>query len=61
MNKAMKLPVLLAALVLPAAVLAREMGIRLIDTLAIASYDAKTQGRVRLLKTPEAAAVVACT
>ncbi|MAN79983.1 MAG: xanthine phosphoribosyltransferase [Rhodospirillaceae bacterium] len=40
----------------PAAVLAREMGIRVIDTLAIASYDEKSQGRVQVLKTPEAAA-----
>lgn len=40
----------------PAAVLAREMGIRVIDTLAIASYDVKNQGRVQLLKAPEAAA-----
>jgi len=39
----------------PAAVLAREMGIRLIDTLAIASYDVKSQGRVQMLKAPDAA------
>ena len=36
----------------PAAVLAREMGIRVIDTLAIASYDEQNQGQVRILKAP---------
>jgi xanthine phosphoribosyltransferase len=40
----------------PAAVLAREMGIRVIETLAIASYDEKSQGRVQVLKAPAAAA-----
>ncbi|MAO56520.1 MAG: xanthine phosphoribosyltransferase [Rhodospirillaceae bacterium] len=36
----------------PAAVLAREMGIRVIDTLSIASYDEQSQGQVRVLKAP---------
>ncbi|PIW27627.1 MAG: xanthine phosphoribosyltransferase [Rhodospirillales bacterium CG15_BIG_FIL_POST_REV_8_21_14_020_66_15] len=41
----------------PAAVVAREMGIRIVDTLSVASYDGREQGRVRVLKTPEAAVV----
>lgn len=36
----------------PAAVVAREMGIRVIDTLAIACYDEQNQGQVRVLKAP---------
>lgn len=34
----------------PAALLAREMGIRLIDTLCIASYDHQSQGQANILK-----------
>ena len=34
----------------PAAIVARELGIRIIDTVCVASYDHTTQGRVRLLK-----------
>lgn len=39
----------------PATVVAREMGLRIVDTLSIASYDEQDQGRVRLLKQPDAA------
>ena len=34
----------------PAAIVARELDIRLIDTVCIASYDHQTQGRVTVLK-----------
>lgn len=34
----------------PAAILARELDIRLVDTLCVASYDHVTQGEVNLLK-----------
>jgi xanthine phosphoribosyltransferase len=34
----------------PAAVVARELDIRLIDTLSIASYDERVQGALRVLK-----------
>jgi xanthine phosphoribosyltransferase len=34
----------------PAAIVARELGIRVIDTVCVASYDHTTQGTVRLLK-----------
>ncbi len=36
----------------PAAIVARELEIRLIDTVCIASYDDKTQGELTVLKTP---------
>lgn len=36
---------------IPAAILAREMNIRLVDTLCIASYDHNKQGDVQILKT----------
>lgn len=36
---------------IPAAIIAREMNIRLIDTLCIASYDHDKQGAVQILKT----------
>ena len=39
----------------PATIVAREMGIRIVDTLSIASYDERNQGTVRLLKQPDAA------
>jgi xanthine phosphoribosyltransferase len=35
----------------PAAIVARELGIRLIETVCVASYDHVTQGELRLLKT----------
>jgi xanthine phosphoribosyltransferase len=35
----------------PAAIVARELGIRLIETVSVASYDHVTQGELRLLKT----------
>jgi xanthine phosphoribosyltransferase len=34
----------------PAAIVARELGIRVIDTVCVASYDHTTQGNVRVLK-----------
>src|SRR5260221_1284930 len=34
----------------PAAIVARELGIRVIETVCIASYDHVTQGELRLLK-----------
>ena len=35
----------------PAAIVARELGIRLIETVCVASYDHTTQGELRILKT----------
>ena len=35
----------------PAAIVARELGIRLIETICVASYDHTTQGEVRIIKT----------
>lgn len=35
----------------PAAIVARELGVRLVDTVCIASYDDRTQGEAQLLKT----------
>ena len=35
----------------PAALVARELGIRVIETVCVASYDHVTQGELRLLKT----------
>ena len=37
----------------PAAIVARELEIRLIDTVCIASYDDKTQGELSVLKRPD--------
>jgi len=37
----------------PAAIVARELEIRLIDTVCIASYDDRTQGRAQILKRVE--------
>jgi xanthine phosphoribosyltransferase len=34
----------------PAAIIARELDLRLVDTLCVASYDHQTQGRVQVLK-----------
>jgi len=34
----------------PAAIIARELDVRLVDTLCVASYEDKTQGQVRVLK-----------
>jgi xanthine phosphoribosyltransferase len=39
----------------PAAILAREMNVRTLDTLCTATYDDRTKGTVNILKTPEAA------
>ncbi len=36
----------------PAAIIAREMGIRVIDTLCITSYDEQVQGGIEILKQP---------
>jgi xanthine phosphoribosyltransferase len=35
----------------PAAIVARELSIRLIETICVSSYDHTTQGQVRLIKT----------
>jgi xanthine phosphoribosyltransferase len=42
----------------PAAIIAREMEIRVIDTLCITSYDEQVQGNVDILKTPDDAVAV---
>lgn len=34
----------------PAAIIARELGIRLVDTVCIASYDEMSQGEIKVLK-----------
>ena len=39
----------------PAAIVAREMSIHVVDTLCITSYDEQVQGRLNILKQPEAA------
>ena len=36
----------------PAAIIARETGIRVVDTLCVASYDEQNQGTIQILKTP---------
>ena len=36
--------------IIPTAIVARELGVRLIDTVCIASYDHMTQGGIRVLK-----------
>ena len=43
----------------PAAIVARELGIRMIESICIASYDHTSQGEVRIIKTvaPEVAAL----
>src|ERR1700683_3557594 len=41
----------------PAAIVARELGIRVIETVCIASYDHTTQGELTLLKEPAPAIV----
>lgn len=43
----------------PAAILARELGLRVVDTLCITSYDEQIQGRIEVLKIPEQAAACA--
>jgi xanthine phosphoribosyltransferase len=35
----------------PAAIVARELGVRIVDTVCVSSYDHVTQGELRLLKT----------
>lgn len=40
----------------PAAIIAREMNLRVVDTLCIASYDEQVQEPLRVLKVPEEAA-----
>lgn len=42
----------------PAAIVAREMEIRVVDTLCIASYDEQVQEGLSILKVPDAAAAV---
>lgn len=39
----------------PAAIVAREMGLRTVDTLCIASYDERDRGELAVLKAPAAA------
>lgn len=39
----------------PAAIVAREMSIRVVDTLCISSYDKQAQGELEILKEPERA------
>ncbi|MDA0996624.1 MAG: xanthine phosphoribosyltransferase [Proteobacteria bacterium] len=39
----------------PAAIVARELSIHTVDTLCITTYDEQVQGRLRVLKTPDAA------
>ena len=39
----------------PAAIVAREMGIRVVDTLCITTYEEMQQGTLSVLKTPDAA------
>jgi xanthine phosphoribosyltransferase len=39
----------------PAAIVARELNVRLIDTVSVASYDHMTQGGINILKGAEAA------
>ncbi len=43
----------------PAAIVARELGIRMIESICVSSYDHTTQGEVRIIKTvaPEVAAL----
>src|SRR5262250_555170 len=36
----------------PAAIVARELDLRLIDTICVASYEHQTQGEVKILKAP---------
>lgn len=38
----------------PAAIVARELEVRLIDTVCVSSYDHKTQGEANVLKAPDA-------
>jgi len=38
----------------PASIIARELEIRLVDTICISSYDYQQQGATRILKTPQA-------
>ncbi|HER27343.1 MAG TPA: xanthine phosphoribosyltransferase, partial [Rhodospirillales bacterium] len=42
----------------PASILAREMEIRIVDTLCISTYDKQLMGQVSVLKIPERAAAV---
>ncbi len=44
----------------PAAVVARELNLRLIDTLCIASYDERVQGGALVLKAPPPATARDC-
>lgn len=37
----------------PAAIVARELDLRLIDTVCVASYEHQDQGKVKMLKVPE--------
>jgi len=38
---------------IPAAIIARELNLRLVDTICVASYDVKVQGELQLLKDVE--------
>ncbi|MEM6973167.1 MAG: xanthine phosphoribosyltransferase [Pseudomonadota bacterium] len=37
----------------PACIVARELDVRVVDTVGVKSYDHQTQGQARLLKTPD--------
>jgi xanthine phosphoribosyltransferase len=38
----------------PAAIIARELNIRVVETISVKSYDDKTQGSIQVLKAPDA-------
>ncbi|WP_247878704.1 xanthine phosphoribosyltransferase [Niveispirillum sp. SYP-B3756] len=38
----------------PAAIIARELNIRVVETISVKSYDDKTQGDIQVLKAPDA-------
>lgn len=42
----------------PASILAREMGIRVVDTLCISTYEEQLKGQINVLKVPERAVAV---
>jgi len=44
----------------PAAIVARELGIRLVDTVCVASYDHTTRGELRIIKHAAAAVAEGC-
>jgi len=44
----------------PAAILARELDLRVVETVCVASYDHMSQGAVRLIKRPAANIIALC-